>query len=484
MSPTLAPAPENREAADADRAEEVVVEETPDEAERDVEAEVDAAAAADLEDVREDHGGDDDLSEPVESGETPADRATDYTEDAAGTEIDPAAAAFTEADLDDSPEDRGVDHDLSEPVEPDETPADRATDYTEDAAGTEIDPAAAAFTDADLDDSPEDHSADHDLSEPVEPDETPADRATDYTEDAAGTEIDPAAAAFTEADLDDSPEDHGVDDDLTEQDEPARTAPDGGTGPDDVGAADAEIDPAAAADPDLDLEASPADEDEADPDDQSDVSETGDEEADQPWAEGDPDSHAAATAVTAALQAPDESDRAEPADAWGTDPDADFTPVDVAPAAVAEPVPVGASAAPVEYHAAHSRRGFTLVAGAVAAVAGVIAILLALRGDLVSPGGLSSAAVALVSVLLVVQLGALKRVVTLRDGTLDVVQGDARHRFDLTTEKTQIQMMGQPGDKDWQMLLARRGLSPVAIGPSEVDPEPFVEAVRQWRHDV
>ena len=74
--------------------------------------------------------------------------------------------------------------------------------------------------------------------------------------------------------------------------------------------------------------------------------------------------------------------------------------------------------------------------------------------------------------------------VTLADGMLEVVFGDNQHKFDLTSDKTVVEMEGDPGDRDWRMMLVRRGLSPVEIDASAVDPEPFTEAMRQWRPNL
>ncbi len=83
--------------------------------------------------------------------------------------------------------------------------------------------------------------------------------------------------------------------------------------------------------------------------------------------------------------------------------------------------------------------------------------------------------------LVVLRTGAMTSRVSLEDGLLDVVHGDNRHRFDLTSDSTTVDVVGDPGDSDWKMLLVRRGLSPVEITSRLVDPEPFTEAVRHWR---
>jgi hypothetical protein len=125
-----------------------------------------------------------------------------------------------------------------------------------------------------------------------------------------------------------------------------------------------------------------------------------------------------------------------------------------------------------------------MVAGAVAGLSAVFVAIMALQGNLVTPPGIISAVIALVALLVYLRLGAMKSSVKLADGMLEVVYGDNQHKFDLTSDKTVVEMNGVPGDRDWQMMLVRRGLSPVEIDAGAVDPEPFTEAMRQWRPNL
>jgi hypothetical protein len=84
-------------------------------------------------------------------------------------------------------------------------------------------------------------------------------------------------------------------------------------------------------------------------------------------------------------------------------------------------------------------------------------------------------------VLVLLRISATTSQVSLDDGVLDVVHGDDRHRFDLTSDTVTVEVVGDPGDSEWRKLLSRRGLTPVEITSRLVDPEPFTEAVRHWR---
>jgi hypothetical protein len=138
----------------------------------------------------------------------------------------------------------------------------------------------------------------------------------------------------------------------------------------------------------------------------------------------------------------------------------------------------------MSYHSANAKRGVGLVAGAVAGLGGLFVAVMALQGDLVTPPGIIAGVIALVALLVFLRLGAMSSSVTLADGMLEVVFGDNQHKFDLTSDKTVVEMEGDPGDRDWRMMLVRRGLSPVEIDARAVDPEPFTEAMRQWRPNL
>ncbi len=135
----------------------------------------------------------------------------------------------------------------------------------------------------------------------------------------------------------------------------------------------------------------------------------------------------------------------------------------------------------MSYHSAHTQRGVLIGAQAIAAIGAVVVGLIAINGDLVSYAGILAALITLGAVLVVLRTGAMTSRVSLEEGLLDVVHGDNRHRFDLTSDSTSVDVVGDPGDSDWKMLLVRRGLSPVEITSRLVDPEPFTEAVRHWR---
>ena len=66
-------------------------------------------------------------------------------------------------------------------------------------------------------------------------------------------------------------------------------------------------------------------------------------------------------------------------------------------------------------------------------------------------------------------------------GMVDIVSGDAHHRFDAANPATDIEVVGEPGSRDWQVLFHRKTLPPVAVSADMVDAEEFLAALRTWR---
>ena len=69
-------------------------------------------------------------------------------------------------------------------------------------------------------------------------------------------------------------------------------------------------------------------------------------------------------------------------------------------------------------------------------------------------------------------------------GTLRLRFGDQHHTFYLNSPSTELAMTGQPGDRDWQIQVLRKGRPPVSIDHKDVDPVTFTETLRHWRPDL
>jgi len=132
------------------------------------------------------------------------------------------------------------------------------------------------------------------------------------------------------------------------------------------------------------------------------------------------------------------------------------------------------------------RRGGSGFVGALLAVAGVAAIVtLAIDGTLDVPLGVGLGVASFLAALFAYRrIGRSSRVTLTEEGVLTLVFGDAHHSFDLSTDATDLEMVGSPGDAKWAIRLLRRGLSPLEVDAGSVDPMLFTEALRQWRPDL
>ena len=126
-------------------------------------------------------------------------------------------------------------------------------------------------------------------------------------------------------------------------------------------------------------------------------------------------------------------------------------------------------------------RILSMILGATAVVAGMVALLALLNGKLVTPFGV-------VMVLLTIGLGwaaARTRVVPVEvsvvRGIVYVEQGETTYRFDLRKPGTEVEMDGRPGESGWVVRFPRRHLDPFVIDGSMVDAEEFTRQLREYR---
>jgi hypothetical protein len=74
--------------------------------------------------------------------------------------------------------------------------------------------------------------------------------------------------------------------------------------------------------------------------------------------------------------------------------------------------------------------------------------------------------------------------VSVEDGVVHIDHGTTKHRFDLRNARTQVEMSGDPGDRDWQVRFLRRGRDPFVVRDGMVDAHAFVRRLREWRPDL
>lgn len=118
-----------------------------------------------------------------------------------------------------------------------------------------------------------------------------------------------------------------------------------------------------------------------------------------------------------------------------------------------------------------------LLAVAGLAVAGAVAWQARTGTTYAVAGGLA----ALVAALWSARGRATGTQVSIEDGVLRVVQGTSQHRFPLTGTYPPIDVVGDPGDRGWKVLIQRKGMAPYAVTRSMVDPSEFTDAIRRFR---
>lgn len=129
-------------------------------------------------------------------------------------------------------------------------------------------------------------------------------------------------------------------------------------------------------------------------------------------------------------------------------------------------------------------RVLSLVLGATAVVAGMVALLAMLNGKLGSVFGL-----AMLALTIGLAWGAARtRIVPVEvevvRGVVYVKQGESTHRFDVKKPDTQVLVSGHPGDADWAVHFPRRGLDAFVINASMVDPQSFLSELREFRPEL
>ena len=95
--------------------------------------------------------------------------------------------------------------------------------------------------------------------------------------------------------------------------------------------------------------------------------------------------------------------------------------------------------------------------------------------------GVAAALAVLTGLLWTARARATGTTVTIEDGVLKIVQGSSHHQFPLTGSHPPIDILGEPGDRSWKVLIQRRGMRPFVVDAGMVDPGEFTDAIRRFR---
>lgn len=149
------------------------------------------------------------------------------------------------------------------------------------------------------------------------------------------------------------------------------------------------------------------------------------------------------------------------------------------------PVTTGASASfPPEIVLSPPRAGarrLLTVLAVVLALAAVAAGVEARRAPALFTMGLTGGLVAVLLLTVWARARARGTRVTIEDGRLKVAQGGSKHVFPLVGTHPQMDVIGEPGQRGWKVLIQRRGLPAFVITESMVDPQEFTEVLRRFR---
>ena len=125
-----------------------------------------------------------------------------------------------------------------------------------------------------------------------------------------------------------------------------------------------------------------------------------------------------------------------------------------------------------------------VLAGFGALVAAGVVVAMALDGRLLTPVGIAASAVTVVLALVAALSRTRSGKIWIDRGTVHIEGPAGNHQFDLTSENTRLQMVGEPGRRGWRVEFLRRAMGPFVIDGRMVDAHAFVDGVRRWRPDL
>lgn len=129
-------------------------------------------------------------------------------------------------------------------------------------------------------------------------------------------------------------------------------------------------------------------------------------------------------------------------------------------------------------------RVLSLVLGATAVVAAMVAVLALLNGKLGTPFGLVMIALTIALAWGAAHTRVVPVEVSFVRGMVYIQQGETSYRFDLRKPETSVDVVGQPGHPGWAVHFGRRGLDPFVLDASMVDPVEFTRRLRELRPDA
>ncbi|MGN6240160.1 MAG: hypothetical protein ACTHNI_10490 [Cellulosimicrobium cellulans] len=135
----------------------------------------------------------------------------------------------------------------------------------------------------------------------------------------------------------------------------------------------------------------------------------------------------------------------------------------------------------VEYRASGFQRWILGTLFVIAALAATVAVFYAVEQGTTSSAITAGSSIVLACALWWGLMSWAPRVITLSAGTLEVAQGPASERFDLTDPATEIELDDDPTSRAWTAQVVRANGSRLVIKAHQVRARQFCDLVRRYR---
>lgn len=126
-------------------------------------------------------------------------------------------------------------------------------------------------------------------------------------------------------------------------------------------------------------------------------------------------------------------------------------------------------------------RVLSMILAATSVVAGMVALLALINGNLFTPFGVAMILTSLVLAYAASRTRVIGVEISISHGVVYIEKHESKYRFDLRHDGTLIDMVGQPGDSYWQVQFHRKGMDDFVVDAGMVDPQEFVRQLREYR---
>ncbi len=129
-------------------------------------------------------------------------------------------------------------------------------------------------------------------------------------------------------------------------------------------------------------------------------------------------------------------------------------------------------------------RVLSLILAATSVVAGMVALLALVNGNLSTTFGYAMVVTTVVLAWAALRTRVMGAQISMSNGVVYIEKGETSYRFDVKHEGTLIDMVGQPGDSYWQVQFHRKGMDDFVVDADMVNAEEFVRQLREHRPDL